>query len=274
MSTPLSVTSGNWLKTATSQLKWSGIGTARLDALILLEDCLDQTRAQILTHPEQILAIAQVRRLNEMLKQRSRHIPLAYIRHKSEFYGRDFFVDERVLEPRPETETMIDLFSSLPIEKQSSIADVGTGSGCIGITIKLEHPTMKVDLYDIDRQVLAVARLNAKRFKINVKFYRGNLLTPDHGPYDVILANLPYVPTKYKINKAASNEPKIAIFGGSDGLDVYRQFFRQLATFNWRSSYVLTESLPFQHQDLRQLAVIYHFKLTKTADFIQCFKAI
>jgi release factor glutamine methyltransferase len=274
MNTPLSVTSSDWLKLSTSRLKFSGIGTAHLDVLVLLEDCLNQERGYLLAHPEQILTAVQIRRLNVRLEQRLKHIPLAYVRRKSEFYGRVFYIDERVLEPRPETETMIDLFAKLPIDQQSIVADIGTGSGCIGITIKLDHPTMQVDLYDIDQPALSVARLNANRFKIKVNFYRTDLLTTNHGPYNVILANLPYVPTKYKINEAVANEPKIAIFGGSDGLDVYRQLFKQLTDLNWRPDYILTESLPFQHQSLHQIATKSQFQLIDTDDFIQCFKAI
>ena len=272
MNTPLSVTSGSWLKTAEHQLKRSGIGTARLDVLVILEDCLKQDRALLLAHPEKVLSTNQLKLLTNQLTQRSKHVPLAYIRHKSEFYGRDFFVDKRVLEPRPETETMIDLFNHLPVDEKAVVADIGTGSGCIGITIQLEHPDMKVDLYDIDKQALAVAQLNAKILGATVKCYQADLLTSNHGPYQVILANLPYIPASYKINAEASIEPRRAIFGGSDGLDIYRQLFMQSSTLKWQPDYVLTESLPFQHSSLQQLAGQYHYRLFKTSDFIQCYK--
>jgi release factor glutamine methyltransferase len=213
-----------------------------------------------------------LKRLNTQLNQRTKHIPLSYIRHKSEFYSRDFFVDKRVLEPRPETETMIDLFNQLPIEDNTKIADVGTGSGCIGITIQLENPKLKVVLYDIDRQALAVARLNVKRFKLNVNCYQADLLEPNHGPYQTILANLPYVPANYHVNAEALIEPRRAIFGGQDGLDIYRQLFQQISGFDWQPSYILTEALPFQHKQLENLAEKNHFQLINTSDFIQCFE--
>jgi release factor glutamine methyltransferase len=272
MSTPLSATSGSWLNKACRQLENAGISTARLDALVILEDCLGKDRALVLAHPEQILSAVQLNRLNKQLKQRAKHIPLAYIRQKSEFYGRDFFVDKRVLEPRPETETMIDLFDQLPIEDNTKVADVGTGSGCIGITIQLENPKLKVDLYDIDRQALAVARLNTKRFKIKVKCYQADLLEPNHGPYQVILANLPYVPASYHINAEALIEPHRAIFGGQDGLDIYRQLFHQINSFNWQPNYIMTEALPFQHKLLEGLAKRNQYLLINTSDFIQCYE--
>jgi methylase of polypeptide subunit release factors len=90
--------------------------------------------------------------------------------------------------------------------------------------------------------------------------------------YDVILANLPYVPDSYKVNQAAAMEPKIAIFGGRDGLDVYRRFFAQLQRFSWKPNYVLTEALPPQHTELTKIAQSSGFKLFKADDFIQVFK--
>ncbi len=274
MNTLSSVTSDNWLKSAIKKLNQAGIGTADLDALVLLEDTLALNRALVLAHPEKLLTSSQLRHLNKQIKLRLKHIPLAYIRQQSEFYGRVFFVDKRVLEPRPESETMIELFSELQLGNNMAIADIGTGSGCIGITSKLEHPAIKVDLYDIDPVALTVARLNAKRLKAKVKIYQSDLLTPNHGPYQILLANLPYVPDKYKINTAALNEPRIAIFGGSDGLDVYRRFWQQLSSFSWQPSYVLTEALPFQHRELSSIAAKNQYKLIKTSDFIQCFMQV
>jgi release factor glutamine methyltransferase len=272
MSTLSSVTSGSWLKSASRRLECSDISSAHLDTLIILEDCLKQNRALLLAHPERILTTSQVQLLNKQVKQRAKHIPLAYIRHQSEFYGRTFYVDKRVLEPRPETETMIDLFKQLPIDNKATIADVGTGSGCIGLTVQLENPDMKVDLYDNNPGALMVARLNTKRFKLANNCYHSDLLKPNHGPYQVIMANLPYVPDDYNINAAALIEPRGAIFGGVDGLDIYRRFWQQINTLNWQPNYVLTETLPFQHEKLIELALRYNFQLIKTDDFIQCFK--
>jgi release factor glutamine methyltransferase len=167
---------------------------------------------------------------------------------------------------------MIDLYKQLPLGNNPVIADIGTGSGCIGLTVLLENPAAKVDLYDIDPKALEIARLNAKRFKLSVKCYRANLLMPNYGPYQILLANLPYVPDNYQINLSALNEPRQAILGGSDGLDIYRQLFQQINNLDWQPNYILTESLPFQHKDLSQTARKYHFRLIKTDDFIQCYR--
>ena len=107
---------GDWLKTATQKLQQAGIATARLDCLVLLEDYLNTNRTQLLAHLERELTVEQIKWLSLRLVRRAKHEPLAYIRSKTEFYGREFIVNKHVLEPRPESETMIDLLkaSNLP----------------------------------------------------------------------------------------------------------------------------------------------------------------
>src|SRR4051812_18952492 len=97
-------------------LRDAGIGTARLDAMVLLEDCLSKDRAHLLAHPELELTAEQEKLLDAQIKRRLAHEPLAYIRGKTEFYGRDFLINKYVLEPRPESETIIDLLKKLPLK--------------------------------------------------------------------------------------------------------------------------------------------------------------
>jgi release factor glutamine methyltransferase len=261
-----------FIKQAVIRLEKVGIGSAQLDVLILLEDELGQDRALLLAHPELEISQTKQKKLDAKLKRREKHQPLAYIRGFSEFYGRKFYVNRRVLEPRPESETMIELFIELPISKKTVVADVGTGSGALGITAALEKHLTEVDLYDIDASVLAVAKHNLQAHELNLKTYKRDLLSRAHRNYDVVLANLPYVPDHYKINQAAAMEPRLAIFGGSDGLDVYRRFFNQLHRLHQAPKFVLTESLPPQHKDLANIASKSDYKLLKSQDFIQAFK--
>jgi release factor glutamine methyltransferase len=260
-----------FLERATEKLRTAQVSSARLDVLILAEDVLHKDRAWLLAHPEvQISAFAQ-KRLNKQIYRRSTHEPLAYIRGFSEFYGRRFKVNHRVLEPRPESETMIDLLKKLKLAKSAKIADVGTGSGAIGITAALELHNHNVDLYDIDAAALAVAKHNCALHELHLRAVKRDLLRNSHKAYDVILANLPYVPSRWKINKAAAQEPRTAIFGGGDGLDVYRRLFEQLTHFSWRPKYILTESLPPQHKKLDQIARGCGFQERQSYDFIQVF---
>jgi release factor glutamine methyltransferase len=261
-----------WLSFATKRLHSAGIGTARLDALILLEDELGIERGRILAEPKLNLSKTKLKRLESKLKRRQNHLPLAYIRGHSEFYGRKFLVNRHVLEPRPESETMIDMLLMLPLLKKYTFADVGTGSGALGITTALELNTGNVDLYDIDANALAVAKHNLELHELKLKTYKRDLLRNYSRAYDVVMANLPYVPDHYKINQAAAMEPRIAIFGGKDGLDIYRRFFDQLEHFPWKPKFLLTEALPPQHTMLAEAAAVHGFRLIKSDNLIQLFR--
>lgn len=254
------------------QLKAVGISSARLDVLILLEDMLKRDRSWVLAHPEHSLNNLQARRLERKIDRRASHVPLAYIRGFSEFYGRRFKVNRHVLEPRPESETIIELLKEFPLPARPAIADVGTGNGAIGITAALELPGSIVDLYDISSGALAVAKHNTHLHELRLRVRKMNLLSRPLRPYNVVLANLPYVPDKWKINEAAMAEPRIAIYGGNDGLDIYRKLFHQLRRFTWKPRFILTESLPPQHQKLADIALENGFKLRAAADFIQIFQ--
>jgi release factor glutamine methyltransferase len=262
---------GECLSRSEKQLKTAGISSARLDTLILLEDALHKDRAWILAHPEAELNQTTAGRMGRKIERRSRHVPLAYIRGHTEFYGRRFKVNRHVLEPRPESETMIELLKHLRLPARPAIADVGTGNGAIGITAALELPGSIVDLYDISAGCVSVAKHNTHLHEVHMHVRKMNLLSRPLRPYDVILANMPYVPDKWRINEAAMAEPKIAIFGGKDGLDVYRKLFAQLGRFTWKPSYILTEALPPQHEKLAAIAADSGFNLRKSDDFIQVF---
>lgn len=267
------MTISNWLTSATKQLTSAGIGTARLDSLVLLEDVLHTDRAQLLAHPDTELTTEQQKLLSEQIARRTQHEPLAYIRGKTEFYGREFIVSSAVLEPRPESETMIELLKKLPTKEREAVIDVGTGSGALAITAALELGAVQVIATDIDPACLKVARSNSKKHKATIDLHQTNLIQGISAPpQTVILANLPYVPEDYIINEAAAMEPRLAIFGGTDGLDLYRELFKQIDTQKHKASYILTESLPFQHAALAEIAQTHGYHLRKEDDFIQVFK--
>jgi release factor glutamine methyltransferase len=263
----------DWLAATIQRFTDADIPTARLDCLVLLEDATGKDRAWLLAHPEHILEQSSVLRLEGRVAQRTRHIPLAYIRGKAEFYGREFKVTSNTLVPRPETETIIDLLKSLRLPSKSRILDVGTGSGCIAITVSLELKEFEVDGSDIDVRCLKIARENAQALNAKIHFFLSDLL--EHATtYDVLLANLPYVPDNFQINTAATHEPAHALFGGADGLDLYRALFTQLHTHDTKPRYVLTESLPPQHKNLATIAKAVGYTLWHTDDFIQVFELV
>lgn len=265
-----------WLKAAAHKLNTANIPTARLDCLVLLEDVTDKDRSWLLAHPEFELNEDQLTQLRKQIERRSKHEPLAYIRGKSAFYGRDFFVTADTLQPRPETETMIEtlLQTTAKLNQVKNIIDVGTGSGCIAVTAKLELPNLEVHATDISAPCLNIAKKNARNLKADVEFIQTNLVSGIDGKLinnSILCCNLPYVPSNFTINQAAMFEPEIAIFGGKDGLEYFRQLFEQLDNKQVRPLLILSESLPTQHQSLEDIANKYNYKLINSKDFIQCF---
>ena len=276
----------SWLDQASKKLRESSIDSARLDAEILLADILGKDRSWLLAHPEYELDENHVRTLNAQVKRRSTHEPIAYIRGKQEFYGRDFIVTSDTLTPRPETETMLGVlleFTKTLGTKDTEnlkIIDIGTGTGCIAITAKLELPTSVVYATEISKSALSVAKQNASKHEANVIFMRADLMSrlgADVVDGAILCCNLPYVPDNYPINKAAKHEPAIALFSGKDGLSHYQDLFSSLAMLEQRGQYpfaILTESLVSQHEQLAQIAAKVGFKLQKTEDLIQFFSHI
>jgi release factor glutamine methyltransferase len=260
------MTSGQFLREATAGLKAAGIDSARLDALLLLEDCLQIDRAYILAHPELTLPGADVARLQRYYDQRKEHVPIAYLTHKAHFYGRTFYVDENVLVPRPESEAMITLLLSLSLPATPRIADIGTGSGCLGITAALEIPDSSVVVCDISETALRVASRNCTELKVACSSQKTDLLTNCPMPQDIILANLPYVPDNYPLNAAAQYEPELALFAGTDGLNDYRRIWEQINDLAVKPQFVITESLEIQHAALRMIAQAAGYQQKGEAD--------
>lgn len=178
--------------------------TPQLDAQILLETAIQQSRAWIYAHPEYSLSEAECTALDEMIQKRLQGIPVAYITHTKEFFGRAFFVDERVLIPRPETETLaqhvIEEYTEIikkNVHSEHIIVDVGTGSGCIAITLKKEFPHARVLATDLSTEALTVAQHNATVHDVEIEFFCGDLFTalPTklHQRITCLVSNPPYV---------------------------------------------------------------------------------
>lgn len=266
------MTTSDWILETTERFTGTGNTSARLDTLLLLEYVLQTSRATLLAHPEIDLPATTLTKLNALRSQRLDGVPIAYILNKKEFYGRDYLVNEHVLIPRPDTEHMIDLVKSLNFEAPR-ILDMGTGSGCIAITLALEVPHSKITACDISDEALIIAKHNAKALGARVTFKYSDLFSALTGKqFDIICANLPYVPDGLVTSAEITKEPRLALFSGADGLDHYRQFFTQLSTHKPR--YVFTEALESQHVALQTIAQTAGFSCTKTELLIQCFEPL
>lgn len=157
--------------------------------------------------------------------------PIQYLIGTSCFYGYDFIVNEDVLIPRFETEELVEnvlyRYDKYFKNQKIKVADVATGSGCIGITLALEEPNLDVYATDISSNALAVARKNAEKLGANVKFYEGDMLEPLNDKFDILVSNPPYIPENEEVmSLVKDNEPNIALFGGLDGLKFYNIILR------------------------------------------------
>ena len=267
-----------WLECAKKQM-------ASLDAELIALKCfadIDVDRSWLATHDVVKITTEMQKKANEMMQKRVSGMPLAYILGEKEFYGRKFEVNSDVLIPRPETETLIDLIRELPLPKQPSFLEVGTGSGCIAVTLALEYPQAYVLATDVSVKALDVAYQNDIIHEGRVEFIQSNLLRevqPDEGHFDVLVANLPYVdPTwEWLDQNSLSYEPSRALYVKQDGgLALYHRLFKELRLRQGRGGfgvdYVVVEADPCQHTALVQIAERQGLIMLKTQGFGMVFE--
>lgn len=199
----------------------------RLEAELLAALALDRPRRWLYAHGEFVPDPDTLRRFEALVRKRLNGMPIAYLSGRREFYGREFEVDPRVLIPRPETEHLIEFALHLDLPEQARIADVGTGSGCILLTLACERPKWNCIGCDLSAEALQVAELNRTRLAAdNVELRQGDLLEPLAGSsFDLILSNPPYVAEgdPHLDRGDLRYEPLIALTPGGDGLDVLRR---------------------------------------------------
>jgi release factor glutamine methyltransferase len=223
---------GSLLKRASEILKERGSPTPRLDAELLLVHSLGlKGRVELYTQFDRPLTDDEVERYRQLIVRRAKGEPVAYITGKKEFYGFEFLVDRGVLVPRPETELLVDVALSYLKGKQGkTVVDVGTGSGCIILTLcKLLGDANRYYGVDLSPKALEVAEKNRERLGCSVTLLRSNLLEAVDFPVDAVVANLPYVPVGDKrLHKwVLKYEPAMALFGGKDGLELIERLIVQ-----------------------------------------------
>jgi release factor glutamine methyltransferase len=238
------------LRAATERLTASGSESARLDAELLLGSVLDVDRTAVVAHPEAQLSTDQAARYDAAVDRRTAGEPVAYIRGLKEFYGLAFAVDSRALIPRPETERLVEVavaevmrrLTASPRDRDDPpirIADIGTGSGAVAVALIVAlrkhrvHDEFSVFATEISPEALDLARENAVGHAAadRLRFVEADLLPPYiEAPFDLVLANLPYVRSDVvpTLPIAASFEPRLALDGGPDGLEVIRRLLERL----------------------------------------------
>jgi release factor glutamine methyltransferase len=207
-----------------------------LDARLLLEHILQTSHSYLVAHGDELLPAEQERQYQRLLARARRREPVPYLTGSAPFYGREFRVTSAVLIPRPETELLVEAATAWAGRRASlHVVDVGTGSGCIAVTLARLLPQARVEATDISAEAITVARRNAAQHEVvsRIHFYQGNLLEPIQERPDLIVANLPYIAdSEWTLvdDTVKWYEPAVALRGGPDGLEQIRALLAQATT--------------------------------------------
>ncbi len=217
------------LNRAREILAASDVEEASLESELLLRHALKISRVQLYQDLAHELNAEQEKAFRELVERRLTGEPNAYITGHREFYGLDFYVDPDVLIPRPESELLVEKALALARNRPiSAIAEIGTGSGAVAISLALNLPQTKIYATDISAPALKIARFNCQKHGVQngIHFLQGDMLDPLPEPVDIIIANLPYV-KEQELPPLTSFEPRLALNGGADGLERIHQLCRQ-----------------------------------------------
>lgn len=229
-----------WGSTVLAQ---AGVAEAKLDAWLLLETVCRINRTFYYSHMEEALTLEQQSEYEIAVKKRAERIPLQYITGEQEFMGLNFKVNSNVLIPRQDTETLVE--EALKIcQPGMKVLDLGTGSGCIVISIMKNAPGMTATGSDISKQALLVAKENGKLHEADIEWVRSNLYENITGRYDLIVSNPPYIAQADMLNlmpEVRDFEPVGALDGGEDGLDFYRQIVAKSGDYLNKDGYLYLE---------------------------------
>ena len=259
-----------WLKIATKSLKTANIPSARLDAELILANTLRKNRTYLHAHLDEEIDPRRFDIANARLDLRLDRVPIAYILGYKEFYGRKFTVSPSVLIPRPESEDLISLFLELTASEiaEKVLIDVGTGSGCLGITAKLERSNLSVILSDISKPALNIAEKNANALNADVHIQQQSLLNGQLKPVDYIFANLPYVDKNWDVSPELQYEPEIALFAEEEGLKLILQLISQAPRCLTPEGLLFIEADPQQHNRIIDEAMKNGFVKERVLNYI------
>lgn len=215
------------LQSTTAYFRKREIESPRLNAEHLLAHTLQRKRIELYLEFERPLAETELAPLRELVRRRGQGEPLQHLLGTVEFAGRVFLCDKRALVPRPETEELVEKLIAMRWPERARFADVGTGSGVIALSLAAQFPEAEVEAVDISDEALALARENAARLDLQdrVRFAEGDLLTKVEGSFDLVVANLPYVPMTDRptLSREVLHDPASAVFGGDRGDELVRE---------------------------------------------------
>lgn len=256
------------LKEATQRLLIAGCDTPRLDAELLLAHTLQQGRSWLYLHPKDALNPRQLETFTKLVARREEREPVAYIIGRKEFFALDFLVNRHVLIPRPETELLVETAIEI-VENNNNrnllMADIGTGSGCIAISLAKHLPDAVVFAGDISCQALQLAKQNAIHNQVTsqVLFFAGDLMAPLSAKVEMIVSNPPYVRQSElmaasMMPEVKQHEPRLALDGGQDGLAIIGKLLWQ-AVDKLKSNGSLLVEIGFEQGDAVMQLAKTHF---------------
>lgn len=215
------------------KLKESGISSCRLESEILLCTLLGCDREKIISEPDAVVPEETAQRYRSLIEKRSTRYPFQYLIHRQEFYSLEFYVDERVLIPRPESELIVDELLNIVQTSSPWIADIGTGSGNLAVSYAAHNPGATIVAVDHSRGALDVAGINARKHHVfeSIVFVLAHFLecfktSPEKPLFDAIVSNPPYISTseiEHLQAEIKNHEPRLSLESGRDGLDAYRE---------------------------------------------------
>jgi release factor glutamine methyltransferase len=216
------------INAGSEMLRQKNISTHILDSELILSSVLRETRENIIISSKKKVAQKDISNFNKLIKRRLKHEPLAYIFNKKEFWSKNFIIDNNTLIPRPETELLVEKLIKYFKNKKVFMLDLGTGSGCIILSLLSEIKKSRGIGLDISKKALMIAYKNSSQLGLNdrVKFFSRSLHQINNYKFDLIVSNPPYI-CSHQIKNLADDvkkyEPRIALDGGNDGLDVIKK---------------------------------------------------
>ena len=226
----------NTLNDGVNNLQKSKISNPQLDSEILLSSSIKRDKRHIILNPKEVLSLEQLEKFKSLIERRKKKEPIAYLINKKDFWKDEFFVNKDVLIPRPDTELIIEqVLKVYSKERQLQVLDIGTGSGCILLSILKERPNFYGTGIDISKKSVNISKFNAKQLNLmsRVKFFHSSVDNFKIGKYDLIVSNPPYIESlnlKYLEKDVVNFEPKLALSGGLDGFLQIRKVINKAST--------------------------------------------
>ena len=253
------------LKSGSEKLKKNEILTHELDSELLLSSILKKKREKLIVDANKIASKETIKNFNKLISRRSTKEPMAYILENKEFWSKDFFVNKNTLIPRPETELLSENIIKIFKNKKIHILDIGTGSGCILLSILGEIKGAKGIGVDISKKAVDVAKINSKRLKLShrAKFYAKSLSKVFDYKFDLIVSNPPYIKTsdiKNLMEDVKKYEPKLALDGGKDGLALIKKIIYKSKTILKRKGMLALEIGQGQFKQVSHILKLQGFK--------------